>query len=56
MRRAGELLRGDSPRKEEIAQVAKDAGISSQDLMAKDLLTKRGVVDVLLENLRCLID
>lgn len=55
-RRADELLRGDRPRKEEIARVAKSAGISANDLTAKDLLAKEGVVDILRENLVCLID
>lgn len=55
-RRADELLRGDRPRKEEIARVARGAGISANDLTAKDLLAKEKVVDVLRENLGCLIN
>jgi hypothetical protein len=55
-RRAEELLRGDRPRKEEVARVAKSAGISANDLTVKDLLAKEGVVDILRENLVCLID
>lgn len=55
-RRAEELLRGDRPRKEEVARVARSAGVSAHDLTAKDLLAKDKVVDVLQENLSCLIN
>ncbi|MCL4498789.1 MAG: helix-turn-helix domain-containing protein [Chloroflexi bacterium] len=56
VRRAEELLRGDRPRKEEIARIAKGAGVSVTDLTTKDLLLTKGDVDILRENLRTLIN
>lgn len=55
LRRAEELLRGDAPRREEIARLAKGVGVSHPDLTGKDLLARKKDVDVLRENLRTLI-
>ena len=53
--RAEELLRGDRLRKDEIARLAKSVGISGHDLVGNNLLSKAKNVDILRENLRCLI-
>lgn len=53
--RTEELLRGDRLRKDEVLRLAKHAGVSARDLTAKDLLARAKGVDVLRENLRCLI-
>ena len=53
--RAEELLRGDRLRKDEVARLAKSVGISGHDLAGNNLLSKAKNVDILRENLRCLV-
>ncbi len=53
-RRAGDLLRGAKPRRDELDHLAKALGVSARDLAGRNLLGD-DEVDVLLENLRALI-
>lgn len=54
--RAEELVRGDRLRKDEISRLAKYAGVSARDLVRENLLSNAKDVDILRENLLCLVD